>query len=109
MTDFIDLFYEERASRAGDECARTDEYRTLLRSETRAERELASTLTEGQTRLLDEAEEGINRLAAMTQCAAYKAGLLDGIALGITRLLQRKESKVPHTSWMKDFFRVTGT
>jgi hypothetical protein len=31
-----------------------------------------------------EAEEGMNRLAAMTQRAAYKAGLLDGIALGIT-------------------------
>jgi hypothetical protein len=47
MTDFIDLFYEERASRAGDELARTDGYSALLRSRARAERELASTLAEG--------------------------------------------------------------
>ena len=75
-------FYEERASRAADRFARTDKYKEQCHGVIFLADKLTGTLTENQRQLFIEYEEESNASNANTSCEIYKAGFLDGIALG---------------------------
>jgi hypothetical protein len=65
----LEYFYDDRACDAADSIVRTDEYRELSHK-----------------------EEG-SAVTAMTYNAIYKAGLLDGIALGFISATHEDEIK----------------
>jgi hypothetical protein len=91
-------FYEDRASDAADSITRTEEYTKRLAAIISISNNLDGTLTKEQEQLCLEYKGENSELAVMTSTAAYKAGLLDGIAMGITSATHDDEMKSNRTT-----------
>jgi hypothetical protein len=84
-------FYDERAFDATDSIAGTKEYAKRLNAVISISDKLFSTFTEDQKRLYEEQEDKYGILTDLVHGGIYKAGFLDGIALGIIGATHREE------------------
>jgi hypothetical protein len=84
MEGISSYFYAARVSDAADSIAGTAEYKEQARKELKLFDELKATFTEDQASLFDKWESESSELDCLTQDAIYKAGFLDGIAMGMT-------------------------
>jgi hypothetical protein len=78
-------FYGDRAADAANSIIRTERYKERHGAVCSKIKELHATFTEGQRALFGDYDDANNCAISLAFEAIYKAGLLDGIAIGSRR------------------------
>jgi hypothetical protein len=84
MNTLSEEFYSARTSEAADNLVGTKAYQNLMSIALRDEEKLQDTLSDTQKKLYLKSEASSGEVESLVDEWLYRAGLLDGIALGLT-------------------------